>query len=506
MKTVAAIDVGSFEIEMGIYEISQKGGIRLVDSVNHVIGLGSDTYATGVISNELTEELISILTDFRRIMQTYRCSIYKAVATSAMREAANRAVILDQIATRTGLKVEVISNAEQRMLSFKAIASRGQKFEDLIQDGTAVIETTFGSTQITLFDRGQMVGTQNMRLGALRLRDMISEVNSAQDEREFVMGEIVDHMLEIYKRIHLGDRKIKSVIALGEPIRMIFNRLMRMEGKDPAADDITDRRTLLRYLQYVTDRTDSQLEDSLDVTMAIAGVMFPAAVVFRRALEMTGADVVWCPGTRLIDGIAAEYAYNHRMIRHPHDFDKDIISAVREIASHYGEGTPHRDYGVRNALKIFDVLKKSQGFTKRDRLLLETATLLHHCGRFINMGHPNLSSCDIIHETEIIGLSEEEHEMIAQILKNDDEHFNWSGSSMQVAKFTAIIHLSDALDRSAKLKGGDYTIRLDEERHLNISTKYTGDMTLERLSFEKNKRLFIGIFGIEPIFHQKRVR
>ena len=44
IRTFAAIDVGSFELEMGIYEMSYKTGIRRVDHVRHVIALGKDTY------------------------------------------------------------------------------------------------------------------------------------------------------------------------------------------------------------------------------------------------------------------------------------------------------------------------------------------------------------------------------------------------------------------------------------------------------------------------------
>ena len=34
----AAIDVGSFALELGIYEISDKTGIRNVEHIRHVIG------------------------------------------------------------------------------------------------------------------------------------------------------------------------------------------------------------------------------------------------------------------------------------------------------------------------------------------------------------------------------------------------------------------------------------------------------------------------------------
>ena len=45
-QVFAAIDVGSFELEMGIYELSGKNGIRKLDHIRNVIGLGRDTYIT----------------------------------------------------------------------------------------------------------------------------------------------------------------------------------------------------------------------------------------------------------------------------------------------------------------------------------------------------------------------------------------------------------------------------------------------------------------------------
>ena len=57
----AAIDVGSFALELGIYEISDKTGIRNVEHIRHVIALGSDTFSEGKISYGLADELCRVL-------------------------------------------------------------------------------------------------------------------------------------------------------------------------------------------------------------------------------------------------------------------------------------------------------------------------------------------------------------------------------------------------------------------------------------------------------------
>ena len=52
MKTFAAIDVGSYELSMKIFEFSAKTSMKEIDHIRHRIDLGNDTFATGKISYE----------------------------------------------------------------------------------------------------------------------------------------------------------------------------------------------------------------------------------------------------------------------------------------------------------------------------------------------------------------------------------------------------------------------------------------------------------------------
>ena len=103
VRMFAAIDVGSFALELGIYEISDKTGIRNVEHIRHVIALGSDTFSEGKISYDLVDEMCRVLEKFTETMKMYRVKDYRAYATTAMREAKNSRIILDQIRVRTGL-------------------------------------------------------------------------------------------------------------------------------------------------------------------------------------------------------------------------------------------------------------------------------------------------------------------------------------------------------------------------------------------------------------------
>ena len=198
--TFAAIDVGSFEVEMGIYEISNRNKIRKLDQIRHVTALGKDTYNNGKISYEMVEELCDVLADFARIMKSYKVTEYRAYATSAMREARNNRIVLDQIRVRTGIQVRIISNSEQRFLGYKAIAASDDEFDENIQQGTAIVDVGFGSMQISMFDKNLLVNTENLPLGVLRIRGTLEEVDTTMEQYRELIDEMVDNELQNYKK------------------------------------------------------------------------------------------------------------------------------------------------------------------------------------------------------------------------------------------------------------------------------------------------------------------
>ena len=127
VRTFAAIDVGSYELGMKIFEFTNKGGMKEIDSIRHSIELGTDTYQNGIINTHHMDELCSVLSDFASIMRSYKVDDYKAYGTSAIRETKNTMIVIEQIKLRTGIRVDVLSNSEQRFLHYKAAAIKGSR-------------------------------------------------------------------------------------------------------------------------------------------------------------------------------------------------------------------------------------------------------------------------------------------------------------------------------------------------------------------------------------------
>lgn len=517
VRMFAAIEIGSFALELGIYEISEKTGIRCVDHIRHVIALGSDTFSEGKISYGLADEMCSVLEDFTGIMKTYRVREYRAYGTTAMREAKNSQIILDQICVRTGLKVRIISNSEQRFISYKAVAAKTGEFNRIIQKGTAIVDVGFGSAQISLFDKDTLVTTQSLPLGTLRIRSQLAKIPASVRSHCLHIEELVDNELITFRKMYLKDRKIDNLIGIGTNITY----LMRQLGFNTAADRV-DAKEMELFYERLSQMTLDQIEERFNVNSEYASLFLPAAVVYRRVMEVTGAGQFWIPDIGLCDGIAAEYADDCRLFRFSHSFENDILAAARNMAKRYKCHAGHNQMLEQYALSIFDAARKFHGMGARERLLLQIAVTLHGCGKFISIRNSNESSYNLIMSTEIIGLSHLEREIIANVVRYNIRDFDYdtiqletqigedgsgnlnrSSITILIAKLTAILRLANSMDKTHKSKLADCRMAI-REGELVITTGYTGDLALERASFEQKADFFEEIFGIRPVLKQKR--
>ena len=161
VMTFAAIDIGSYEVSMKIFELSKRIGFRELNDVRYSLELGKGAYANSRIDTEMLDVLCEILNDFKRLMKDFGVTEYRACGTSAFRELANPLITVEQILRETGLKIEVLSSAEQHFLGYKSIAAIEKGFKKMIQKGTAILDVGGGSLQVSLFDKDALVTTQD---------------------------------------------------------------------------------------------------------------------------------------------------------------------------------------------------------------------------------------------------------------------------------------------------------------------------------------------------------
>lgn len=511
VKTFAAIDVGSFELSMKIFEFAGKNRIREIDRIGQRLDLGTDTYSQGKISPEKMDELCRTLKEFAAIMKAYHVDEYRAYGTSAVRETENTAIVLDQIEQRTGIRLEVLSNSEQRFLDYKSIASRGETFRKIIEERTAIVDIGGGSIQISLFDNDALTATQNLRLGVLRVQERLNHLNAKPSQVESLVDEMAAAQLAVFKKMYLKDSSIKNVIIMDDYISPWA--VKQMSGDmDKAVADLEDYDRLLEYLK---NTSRMQIAQKLGIPEEKVPLLMISAIILKRAALLMGAEKIWAPGVTLCDGIAYEYAEKNRLLTGEHDFEKDIIACALNTSRRY-MGSRKRAETLENiTMTVFDSMKKIHGLGKRERLLLRIAALMHDCGKYISMINQGTASYNIIMGTEIIGLSHKEREIVANVVRFNHSQFMYYGQMqgtglwldkeayLIVTKLTAILRLANSLDQShkQKLKGVKALLK---ENQLVMTVDTQEDITLEMGSFEERAGFFQEVFSIQPVLKQRK--
>ena len=137
----------------------------------------------------------------------------------------------------------------------------------------------------------------------------------------------------------------------------------------------------LEFYEDLRNMGADQIAEKYDIPAEFVSLVVPGAMVYKRLIDATEAEMVWLPGVRLGDGIVAEFAEQRKLIRFPHDFSKDILVAARNIAKRYMSDQGHSAVLEKNVLNIFDGMKKYHGLGKRERLLLQISAILHDCSK-----------------------------------------------------------------------------------------------------------------------------
>ncbi len=497
----AAIDVGSYWVQMKIFQMMPKKEIKEIDHIRHRIELGKDTYTTGKISVKKIEELCEVLNDFHEIMNGYNVSAYRACASSAISEADNRIMVLEYVLRQTGISIEVLDNSELRFLDYKSVAFGIKDFYKVIQNGTAIVEVGNGSVQVSLFDNDKLVTTQNIRIGNLRIREKIAEFSSQSVHTTEVIDELINKEIESFKKMHLKDRQIHHMIVSGSYTREV------MKKSAVTAEEFNT------IYNSIIDLHPGEIAKNYGITSEDATLVIPTMTIYKRLLDEMRADEILLPGISVVDGIGYDYAQKNKYIQTEHNFNDDIIAAARVIAKKYQCSKNHIKNLEQLALPIFDRVKKQTGLTDRDRLLLQIAVILHGCGKYISLSDGATCSYYIVLSTEIIGLSQKERTIIANVVRYNTLDFTYMDILKQaqmeqadyllVSKLVAILRVANALDRSHKQKFTNAKITLKDDQ-LMIAVDTREDITLEKGLFAAKADYFEEVFHIRPVIRQKK--
>src|SRR6187200_464262 len=146
---IGVLDMGASAIRLVVAEIDPRRNVRVIEEASRGVLLGRDTFSSGAIRSQTVDAALEALDGFRHIMNGYGVADIRAVATSAVREARNADMVLDRIHGRTGIRFEIINEAEESRLVYLAVRDALRRHPAFKAARALLIEVGGGSTGLT---------------------------------------------------------------------------------------------------------------------------------------------------------------------------------------------------------------------------------------------------------------------------------------------------------------------------------------------------------------------
>jgi len=152
---LAALDLGSNSFHALIADVDRAGRLEVVDRAKRMPRIGEGIFRTGSISSTARKCAFRALAELMPVIARHRPDAVHAVATAAVRDAANGGSFVAGVRARFGLDVRVITGDEEARLSYAGARARlgaelgratlfdlgGGSLEAIVGDGERILHT-----------------------------------------------------------------------------------------------------------------------------------------------------------------------------------------------------------------------------------------------------------------------------------------------------------------------------------------------------------------------------
>jgi exopolyphosphatase/guanosine-5'-triphosphate,3'-diphosphate pyrophosphatase len=206
---IALIELGSNAVRLLLVSLLSEVGFRVIREERIQTRLGGSH--SGDLLQSSVEQTVKAVQQFLSEVQPYHPRTI-AVATAAVREAHNRALLLDALRRDVGIEVRVLSGEEEGRLGALAVLHHLS-----CHDGV-IVDLGGGSLQITHVQQDTILTVSSVPLGAVRLthRFLQNDPPTARELRA-LREEIRDHVWSVFPRA----RNNEVMVGLGGTVRAL---------------------------------------------------------------------------------------------------------------------------------------------------------------------------------------------------------------------------------------------------------------------------------------------
>jgi len=284
---IAAIDIGTNAVLLLIADIDHNG-LTTIHHEQRLPRLGRHVDQRGEIHPSAFDQIGWIINEYKNLSQQMKVEKIAAVATSAVRDAANREEFLSYIERNTGIAVEVLSGDEEALSMYLGALSG---FQD-ISSQCAVIDIGGGSTEISYptprrFNGDPALRWYSFQMGAVRITERFfkespptqAEIHSA---RQYILEEISQVQnpgFDVYELI--------GVAGTVTTLACLDQQLMQFDVHKVRGYTM-DRQRIDGWFSKLSALSAAEIRSLSEVTIGREDILTAGVLILQEAMTVLG--------------------------------------------------------------------------------------------------------------------------------------------------------------------------------------------------------------------------
>lgn len=416
-NVIGIIDLGSNSVRLLVVRINANASCTVLNQVKHMVRLGEGGFLKNRLQEKNMHRTLGVLQGLAEMCTAYGVWEVIAVATAAVRDADNGQEFIRRIHERTGLDFTVISGREEARLIYLGVSNS----LEYTKNARLFIDIGGGSTELIVASSEKLENLDSLKLGCVRLTNLFFEQDTGPvSSYRYAALQRYIRNAGLYAFQRIGQYSLPEAIGSSGTIQNLAEIAAAMGQQRSGDFNQKPEKALLHYdsLKRVVQKLCALSLEERRVLPGInpnrADVIIAGAAILQTVMEDVGLSSIRVSNRNLQDGVLVDYLMRTRpeYFQTGHSIrEKSVLQLARRC--HFEE--QHSRHISFLALELFDSAKalSLHQLGMESRELLHYAALLHDIGIFIAFSGHQAHTYYLIRNTELLGFTEREIEIMA---------------------------------------------------------------------------------------------
>src|SRR6202162_309492 len=504
---IPPIRAGSNAVRLSVARAYSALDIEPLVNERYSLRLGEGVFLRHRFSEELFKKSVKAFRHFKEVMDEFGVTQYRAVATSASREARNRDAFARNIKRKSGIALEVISGTEESRLG------RERSLSALRPESPPRCIADLGgeSLEFNILRNQAVEQSAQLPVGTVRLMTTLNIPGVIRPAQAEQVRRYVRALLEsrLPSRPNLGESiavalggNAETLAAVAPGQREHGVPTLQLSLLRERLPDILERDVRERMKTYAVGR------DGADV-MGIAAITF---ITLGRYLNLRTLSI---PSVGIREGLLQEIAREAFSRTEPHRYNaqaRQLIVGTRSFARRLEYDQPHAEHVRELSILLFDQLQAVHHLTPQSRVLLEAGALLHDVGHMVSHRGHHKHGEYLAMNGDIPGLEGRDRAVVAALVRYHNRksvpaghHAAYSSLNNNDQRITrrlaAILRIAEGLDHSHRQHVTNVGASF-QRGAVGLQIAANGDAAEDLLDANRSAELFEKEFHVRLYFRQ----